>query len=154
MIANKPEIEFNKNPRVSVVVLAHNHEAYIREALEGVVTQKTNFPLEVYIHDDASTDRTPEIIRDYQKIYPSLIKPIFQEENQFSKGINPLSHHIYPHLNSDYIAYCEGDDYWIDPLKLQKQVDVMDSRLEYVLCAHDIEMKYENGMAVKEVFYK
>ena len=140
--------------RVSVVILAYNQELYIREALEGVVTQQTNFPFEVYIHDDASNDRTSDIIREYQKIYPSLIKPTFQEENQFSKGINPLTHHIYPQLNSDYIAYCEGDDYWTDPLKLQKQVDFMDSHLEYVLCCHDIEMKYEKGMAVKEVFYK
>ncbi|MHA7865542.1 glycosyltransferase family 2 protein [Flagellimonas marinaquae] len=148
-----PETTINKNPRVSVVILAYNHEAYIRQALEGVVMQKNNFKFEVYVHDDASHDGTSDIIQEYEKKYPSLIKPIFQKENQFSRGINPLTHHIYPQLKGDYIAYCEGDDYWSDPLKLQKQVDFMDSHPEYIVCGHDVHMQYEKGVSVKEVFY-
>lgn len=115
--------------------------------------QNTDFPYEIHIHDDASSDATPEIIQDYQKKYPNLIKPIFQKRNQYSIGTNPLNNYIYPKLNGDYVAYCEGDDYWTDPLKLQKQVDFMDTHPEYVLCAHDVHMKYEKGVAEKKVFY-
>lgn len=140
-------------PRVSVVVLTCNHELYIHETLEGIVTQQTNFPFEVIVHDDASSDRTPDIIKEYQKKYPHLIKPIFQTENQWFKGVNPISTYIFPHVSGEYIAFCEGDDYWTDPSKLQKQVDFMDHHPDYTFCSHDVHMKYEDGVNVKEVFY-
>lgn len=142
-----------KNLKVSVLILAFNHEAYIRETLEGVIYQETNFPFDVYIHDDASTDRTQDVIREYQGKYPNLVKTIFQKENQFSQGIQPLTKFIYPKLISDYVAFCEGDDYWKDPLKLQKQVDFMDIHPEYSVCSHDVQMKFEDGVPIKERFY-
>jgi len=88
--------------------------------------QKTTFPFEILIHDDASTDGTADIIREYEAKYPDIIKPIYQTENQYSKGINPYIAFVYPRAQGKYIALCEGDDYWIDPLKLQKQVDYME----------------------------
>lgn len=140
-------------PRVSVVILAFNHEKYIRETLEGAVRQVTDFPFEIHIHDDASGDRTPDIIREYQARYPNLIRPVFQTENQFSKGVKIFTNFVYPNVTSDYIAYCEGDDYWVDPHKLQRQVDFLDAHPEYSICVHDVEMQYEEGVAKKETFY-
>lgn len=142
-----------ERPRVSVVILAYNHERYIRETLEGAVNQITNFPFDIHIHDDASHDRTADIIEEYRERYPHLIKPIYQSENQFSKGVKLLQTHVYPRIRSEYVAFCEGDDYWIDPTKLQKQVDFLDDHPDYSLCCHDVEMKYEEGVEKKDVFY-
>ena len=103
---------------VSVYCLAYNHEQYIRDALEGFVRQKTNFRYEVLVHDDASTDNTPAIIREYAQKYPDIIKPIFQTENQYSKGVKILPEIIHPKSSGRYIAFCEGDDYWCDENKL------------------------------------
>ena len=119
---------------VSVICLAYNHEKYIRQTLEGFISQKTNFPFEVIIHDDASTDGTADIIRTYTGQYPDIIHPIFQEENQHSKHIK-ISRTIIPDcVSGKYVAFCEGDDYWIDPLKLQKQYDFMESHPDYSMC--------------------
>lgn len=85
--------------------------------------QKTNFPIEVLIHDDASTDGTQDIIREYEKKYPNIVKPIYQKENQYSKGVKVSLVYNYSRARGKYIALCEGDDYWTDPYKLQKQVD-------------------------------
>ena len=112
-------------PIVSVVCCTYNHESYIRQCLEGFVMQKTNFAFEVLVHDDASTDKTVDIIREYETKYPDIIKPIYQTENQYSKGIRINAIFNYPRAKGKYLALCEGDDYWIDPLKLQKQVDFM-----------------------------
>ena len=119
---------------VSVICNVYNHERYIRDALEGFVSQKTNFGLEILIHDDASTDRSAEIIREYERKYPGLIKPIYQTENQYSKKISITYTHQMPRAKGKYIALCEGDDYWTDPLKLQKQFDYMEENPEYYLC--------------------
>ena len=125
---------------VSVYCLAYNQENYIRSALEGFVTQKTNFPYEVLVHDDASTDKTAEIIREYAEKYPHIIKPIFQTRNQYSQGINITQTHIRPRVTGKYIAVCEGDDYWCDANKLQKQVDFMEAHPEYSACVHNTRM--------------
>jgi len=119
---------------VSIVCEAYNHEPYLRDCLEGFVMQKTDFPIEILIHDDASTDKSAVIIREYESKYPSLFKPIYQKENQYSKGISIWSKYQLPRAKGKYIAFCEGDDYWIDPYKLQKQVDFLESHLEYDLC--------------------
>lgn len=116
-----------KEPLVSICCMAYNHASYIRQCLDGFMMQKTNFSFEVLIHDDASTDGTQEIIREYVKKYPDVIKPIYQVENQYSKGIKVSITYNYPRTKGKYIALCEGDDYWIDPLKLQKQVDVLET---------------------------
>jgi len=146
-------IEQQPRPKVSVLILAYNHEKYLRETLEGAVNQVTNFPFEIHVHDDASTDGTVGIIKEFQARYPERIKPLFQKENQFSQNIKPLTKFIYPNLKSEYIAFCEGDDYWTDPDKLNKQVSFLDEHVEYSFCGHDVQMKYEEGMKVKERFY-
>lgn len=124
-----------ENVAVSIVCNAYNHEKYIRDALEGFVNQKTNFNFEVLIHDDASTDGTADIIREYEKKYPDIIKPIYQTENQYSKGFKISIDYQIPRIKSKYVALCEGDDYWTDPLKLQKQYDFMESHVDYTMCA-------------------
>lgn len=121
---------------VSVICNAYNHEKYIRDALNGFVMQKTTFPFEVLIHDDASTDHTAEIIREYEAKYPELIKPIYQTENQYSKKIGAPRIFQEPRVRGKYIAFCEGDDYWTDPLKLQKQYDALEAHPEVDMCAH------------------
>lgn len=143
-----------KNSLVSVLILSYNHEKYIDETLRGVVQQKTDFKFECYVHDDASTDSTQEIIKSYAEKYPDIIIPYFQKENQFSKGIKPLTKFIYPQLNSKYVAYCEGDDYWTDERKLSKQVGFMEKNPHYSFCCHDVNMKYEQGMLEKDIFYQ
>ncbi len=105
--------------------------------------QKTDFPFEVLINDDCSTDNTTNIIKEYEKKYPNIIKPIYQKENQFSKGIFLNSTFNFPRAKSKYIALCEGDDYWMDPLKLQKQVDFLESNPLYNGCFHDCMIIYE-----------
>lgn len=122
------------NPLVSICCLAYNHEAYVRECIEGFLMQKTNFAFEVLIHDDASTDNTAVIIREYEAQYPQIIKPIYQTENQYSKGVGVTRVYQFPRAKGKYIAMCEGDDYWIDPLKLQKQVDFLESHPDYSFC--------------------
>lgn len=121
---------------VTVICLAYNHAKYIRDALEGFVSQRASFPFEVLVHDDASTDGTADIIRDYQSRYPEIIKPVFQKENQYSQGISISQTFLYPLLRGKYVALCEGDDYWTDPLKLQKQVDALESHPESDICSH------------------
>lgn len=121
---------------VSVICNAYNHEKYIRDALDGFVMQKTNFPFEVLIHDDASTDKTADIIREYEKKYPDIIKPIYQTENQYSKGNGAVGKIQRARVRGKYIALCEGDDYWTDPLKLQKQYDAMEAHPEIDICCH------------------
>ena len=115
----------NRTPLVSICCTTYNHEKYIRDAIEGFLMQETNFPFEIIVHDDASTDRTPNIIREYQKKYPEIFVCIYQKENQLSKGVRPLPVYVLPKARGKYIALCEGDDYWTDPFKLQKQVDNM-----------------------------
>ena len=122
---------------VSVCCLAYNHEPYIRDCLEGFVKQKTDFKYEVLIHDDASTDKTAEIIREYEDKYPELIKPIYQTENQWSKGVPLTNTFLYARANGKYYAICEGDDYWCDENKLQKQFDFMQAHPEYSACVHN-----------------
>lgn len=122
----------SKVPLVSICCAAYNHEPYIRQCLDGFVMQRTTFPFEVLIHDDASTDKTADIIREYEKKYPDIIKPIYQKENQYSKGGKISLRFNIPRAKGKYIAFCEGDDYWIDPLKLQKQVDFLEANPDYV----------------------
>jgi len=137
---------------VSICCITYNHEKYIRDAIEGFLMQKTNFPFEILIHDDASTDGTADIIREYEAKYPDIIKPIYQTENQYSKGVSISATYQYPRARGKYIALCEGDDYWIDPYKLQKQVDLLEQNPEYSMCFHNAFRIYEDSTKKPELF--
>ena len=117
---------------VSISCITYNHSAYIRQCLDGMLMQQTTFGFEILIHDDCSTDGTDDIIREYASRYPQIIKPLFEEENQYQQG-KPIGTIVWnlPRAKGKYIAMCEGDDYWTDPLKLQKQVDFMEANPEY-----------------------
>lgn len=121
----------------SICCITYNHENYIADAIESFLMQKTDFSYEILIHDDASTDRTPEIIKQYESKYPDLIKPIYQTENQYSKGLRTMGFNM-DRAKGKYIAICEGDDYWTDPYKLQKQVDYMEKNPECSMCVHAV----------------
>jgi len=129
----------NNIPLVSVICTTYNHEAHIKYALEGILMQKTNFPIEIIVHDDASTDRTAEIIKEYEKKYPNLFFNVYQTVNQYSKNdLNIWGDITFPMSRGKYIAICEGDDYWTDPNKLQDQVDFMETHSDYVLIHSDV----------------
>jgi glycosyltransferase involved in cell wall biosynthesis len=141
-------------PLVSISCLTYNHENYIRDAIEGFLMQKTTFPVEILIHDDASTDKTAEIVREYEKKYPQLIKAIYQTENQYSKGIGVSTTFQFPRARGKYIALCEGDDYWTDPLKLQKQVDFLEENNEFGLVYTDVDFYYQYSKKFKKAVFK
>jgi glycosyltransferase involved in cell wall biosynthesis len=123
------------HPVVSICSSTYNHEQYIRQCLDSLLMQETDFEFEIIIHDDASTDKTADIIMEYVKEYPDIIKPILQKENQFSKGFIPIMTYVFPRVRAKYVAICEGDDYWTDPLKLQKQIAFLEASNDYVLCS-------------------
>ncbi len=129
-------IPIANKPIVSICCTTYNHAGFIRQCMDGFLQQKTNFPIEVLIHDDASTDGTQDVIREYEVRYPEIVKPIYQKENQYSKGIKINLVYNYSRAGGKYIALCEGDDYWTDPYKLQKQVDFLESHPDYVMCSH------------------
>lgn len=131
--------------KVSVYCLAYNHGSYIRKTLEGFVTQKTNFPFQVIVHDDASTDDTAAIIAEFAEKYPEIIKPIYQTENQYSKQTGIMKTFILPRLKGNYVAVCEGDDYWCSPDKLQKQADILDAHPECVMVCHNTDKITADG---------
>ena len=141
---------------VSVCVLSYNHEKYLRDCLEGIVMQRTTFSIEAWVHDDASTDSSQEIIKEYQQRYPEIIKPILQTENQYSKKKGSiLAMHLYPKCTGKYVALCEGDDYWTDPYKLQKQVDFLEAHTDYSICFSRVKCLYVNtGQLVDEVIVR
>lgn len=138
--------------QVAVYCLAFNHESYIRQTLEGFVSQKTSFPFKVFVHDDASTDRTAEIITEYANAYPDIIVPILQAENQYSKGVKIFRDIILPLIDTKYIAICEGDDYWTDPTKLQKQYDYMEAHPDCSLCVHNTKQIDADGADLGKLF--
>ena len=122
---------------VSICCLTYNHAAYIRECLDGFLMQRTDFPVEIIVHDDASTDGTQDILREYQARYPDRFHLILQTENQYSKGVN-VAQYFLPYIHGKYIAFCEGDDYWTDPDKLQRQVDFLGAHPDHSMCCHRI----------------
>lgn len=138
---------------VSIKCFAYNHEKFIRDTLESFVMQKTNFRFEAIVHDDASTDGTAEIIRGYAEKYPDIIKPIYETENQYSKKDGSLSRIMHEACKGKYVAICEGDDYWIDPYKLQKQVDFLESNQDYVICFHRYKQFYQNVLLFDDNIY-
>lgn len=128
-----------KNPFVSICCITYNHGEFIEDALNSFLMQETEFPFEIIIHDDASTDNTQSIIRQYEEKYPSIIKTIFQQENRYSKGISVANYYI-PHLRGIYVAHCEGDDYWTDRFKLKKQIEFLEDNPDYIACYHNVRV--------------
>ncbi len=133
---------------------AYNHEKYIRQTLEGFVNQQTTYKYKVIVHDDASTDRTPEIIKEYADKYPGIIVPVFQHENQYSKKVKMFDAFIKPMLEGKYVASCEGDDYWCDPLKLQKQIDFLENHPDFSACVHNTEKIKADGSPTGRFYNK
>ncbi len=129
------------NSLVIIKCLVYNHEPYLRQCLDGFVMQKTNFPFYAVVHDDASTDNSAAIIREYAEKYPDIIHPIYEMENQYSKKDGSLGRIMNEACTgAKYIAICEGDDYWTDPLKLQKQVDFLEANPDYSMCFHNVDV--------------
>lgn len=143
---------------VTIQCITYNHEPYIRQCLEGFVMQKTNFRFEAIVHDDASTDGTADIVKEYAEKYPDIIKPIFETENQYSKHDGSLERIMDAHTHGKYVAFCEGDDYWTDPLKLQMQINFMEQNNDYVLCFTDVQNYIEKkscyGLKQKKIYGK
>lgn len=129
-----------KDYKVTVVCLTYNHGKYIEQTLKSFLMQKTDFAFKVLVHDDASKDDTPNIIRRYAEEYPEVIFPVLQEENQLSKGVRILDTIVMPRVDTEYMALCEGDDYWTDENKLQLQYDYMKANPECSLCVHNTDL--------------
>ncbi|MCB9495456.1 MAG: glycosyltransferase [Fibrobacteria bacterium] len=147
------------DPLVSVEILTFQHAGFIRETLEGILAQKTGFPFEIILHDDASTDGTSDIVREFQGKYPNVLFPIIQTENQWSKGVNISATFNSPRMRGKYVAVCEGDDVWIDPLKLSKQVEILEKHSKIGLVhtgfSTNLEpdadyLKYHQGLASRK----
>lgn len=136
-------------PLVSIICNTYQHKEFIADAINGFLMQETSFPVEILIHDDASTDGTAEIVKSFEIKYPNLIKPIYQKVNQYSQGIKPSIHFQYPRALGKYIAFCEGDDYWTDPNKLQIQVNFLENNPDYVISGHDAFIIDESGNIFK-----
>lgn len=145
-------MENSQNVMVTIRCLVYNHEPYVRQCLEGFVMQKTNFRFEAIVHDDASTDGTVAIILEYAEKYPNIIKPIFQKENQYKKNFEVIRQVMDEHTQGKYIALCEGDDYWTDPYKLQKQVDFLEANSEYSMCFANAIEHWEDGTKEDKCF--
>lgn len=142
-------------PQITIICLVYNQELYLQKCLNGFIMQKTNFAFEAIVHDDVSTDKSADIIREYATKYPDIIKPIYETENQYSKyGFGNIFNIILANSSKDskYVAFCEGDDYWTDPLKLQKQFDFMEANPEYSMCFHNAMIHYQGGKYKDKAF--
>lgn len=135
-------------PVLTVCCITYNHANYLADALDGILKQETNFPFEIIIHDDASTDGTQEIISQYQLAYPQIIKSVIQPINQYSLGARPMQT-LMPMCRGKYVAVCEGDDYWVDPKKLQTQVDFLEKNPDFVISGHDAVVIDDQGELLK-----
>ncbi|WP_247232437.1 glycosyltransferase [Telluribacter sp. SYSU D00476] len=136
--------------KVSVCVPTYNHEKFIGQMLDGALMQQTTFPFEIVVGDDGSTDGAPAIIQEYADRYPDRIRAYIHPENlgpkeprEFGGRNNVLF--LLKACRGEYVALCEGDDYWTDPYKLQKQVDFLEQHPEYALCHHNVRVMYEDG---------
>lgn len=140
------------NPKVTIYCLTFNHERYIRRSIESFLMQDTDFDFEIVVHDDASTDSTQKILKEYQIQHPAKIKLILQAENQDSKGLPFIRNYIEPLVAGKYVAICEGDDYWTDPKKLQRQFDALEKHRECSICVHRVEEVTNTGESLGTSF--
>lgn len=135
---------------VSILVTVYNHEKYLEQCLSSIINQETNFKYEVLIHDDCSTDGSRKIIEKYYKNYPEKVVPIYEKENQYSKGVKINKEILIPKMSGKYFCLCEGDDYWIDEKKLQKQYDFLELNTEYKFCVHNSININDDGIKIGE----
>lgn len=140
-----------ETPLVSIICITYNHVRFIRDALDGFVMQKTDFPFEILVNDDASTDGTADIIREYELKYPDLFRCVYQKENQWGKK-DICRDILFPMVRGKYVALNEGDDYWTDENKLQKQVDFMESHPDFSVCFHPVTVHWDDGSEPDSVF--
>lgn len=140
---------------VSIQCITFNHVHYLQQALESFLMQQTDFGFEIIVHDDCSTDGTTEVLKQYAEQYPETIIPIYEEENQWKKtGMKPVFRRMTELSRGKYIAYCEGDDFWQDPLKLQKQVDAMERCPEATFCYTGFQTVDNDGKAYRRKEYE
>lgn len=138
---------------VAIHCLVYNHEPYLRDCFEGFVMQKTNFRFVAIVHEDCSTDNSAAIIREYETKYPDIFRPIYETENQYSKHDGSLGRIMNAAIDATgakYIALCEGDDYWTDPYKLQKQVDILEADETLMACCTDCSVVDNSSVILKE----
>ncbi|MEP6726819.1 MAG: glycosyltransferase [Bacteroidota bacterium] len=143
--------DYGAIPLVSICTTTFNHEKYLSECLDGLLMQQTSFPFEILVHEDASTDNTAKILREYEQNYPHIIRCVYQTENQFLKQ-NTLINILFRMARGKYVALCEGDDYWTDPLKLQKQVDFLEQHPDYVLCSADARIENLTSQLFRAIY--
>lgn len=137
-------------PLVSVICTTFNHEKYVRECLDSILAQECNFPFEILIHDDGSRDNTPQILSEYEKSHPDIIRIFCSHENQSSLGRDPWVDILFPKAHGKFLAICDGDDYWTDTKKLQKQIDILKSDHSLAGCAANISIVDADGQALEE----
>ena len=137
-------------PQISIICNTYNQEKYIAQALDSFLMQKIDVPFEVLVHDDASTDSTPDIVREYEAKYPEIIKPIYQTENQYCKRQSITAKFQMSRAKGKYIAFCEGDDYWSDPDKLRLQYEYMEAHEDCSACCHAYSMVDKDGNLIEE----
>lgn len=147
-----------ENPLVVIRSLVYNHEPYLRQCLDGFVMQQTTFPFVAVVHDDCSTDNSAAILREYAEKYPDIIKPVYETENQYSKrdgSLNRIMAEACGKYGAKYIALCEGDDYWTDPHKLQKQVEFLEAHPEYTMaCCNGVIETPSETLSTEEEYQK
>ncbi|MEK8034666.1 glycosyltransferase [Ideonella sp. DXS29W] len=135
-------------PVISIICTTYNHERYIDSAIRGFLSQVCEYPFEILIHDDASTDRTQEVVRGWQQRYPNIIKPLLQTVNQKSQGVRPFET-MLARAQGDFVATCEGDDFWIDAGKLQRQVGFLIANPDFSCTTHNYHHFVESSLTVK-----
>lgn len=135
-----------KKPKLSVILITYNHEKFIRKAIESILAQETDFPFEIVVGEDCSPDQTRQIIKEYRKEYPDIIRLMHREKNTGRPTLNVYETTMA--CKGDYLAYLEGDDYWTDTHKLQKQVDFLEAHPEYIACTHSNKLIDENGQDI------
>lgn len=136
-------------PRVSICCATFNHADFIAKAIEGFLAQRTDFGVEILIHDDCSTDGTRAIVQQYAENFPKLFRLNLPDENQHSRGV-PVLQNLRAKARGDFIALCEGDDAWTDPLKLWRQVEFLDANLDCVIAGHDYVAVDENDTVLSK----